>query len=670
MFREEALHFKKHGRYVDAPPGTHDYSDYWHEQYRRVKEGYTVGGVTITGYHYFYLNFCQIKIASEDTGRKRSDFPHFWNGDYNYFWALDIARHGCSEKKYKELNLDIGISNLDGGLDLLVGKARRRGFSYKNAAIPVCAYSVFPESASLICAYDSKYSEETMGMVRNYLSFLDEHTEFVKSRDYLDTRNHVRASYVSYVGGRRVEAGYKSSIRASTFQNNPDAGRGQDPYWVMVEEGGKFPNLIETYNAIKPSTESGNIRTGQIVIYGTSSMDTDGDTKDFIDMFYNPEGYGLLAFDNIWDEDATGNKCSFFFPDYWGKSGYYDEQGNDDVEGAKNYEIDIRETKRKSLSASGLLGHVVERPFSPEEAFLVAFDNDFPTLELKARLNKITEKDAYKKKSTIVELVWGEDGKVTTKIDLKGKLEPIWFYSKDYANPEGAVVIWEPPIPDSPFGYYKICYDPYRQNQATGDSKAAIYVYRGYDDLMNDGDKLVAKYIGRPETYDMADDICLKLAVYYNAEVMIENEVTHPIDYFRHKNMERYLARQPQAAIDASIKHSKVSRVYGMHMSDKLKDTAAKFYKKWLLDTYTFVDGEPIRNLDRIWCPGLLEETIRWNRKGNFDRVSSIFMLMFAIEEDTAALRAAERSQDTIARKLTERYRRIKDAKTNNYAGF
>jgi len=62
-FEEEARNFLKNGSYTNAPRGTFAYKEYWNEQTRRCLEGYEVSGVTITGEHYFYLNFSQIKAT-------------------------------------------------------------------------------------------------------------------------------------------------------------------------------------------------------------------------------------------------------------------------------------------------------------------------------------------------------------------------------------------------------------------------------------------------------------------------------------------------------------------------------------------------------------------------------------------------------------------------------
>ena len=39
--------------------------EYWAERLRRCPHGYTVGDITITGHHYFYLNFVQIKLTAK-----------------------------------------------------------------------------------------------------------------------------------------------------------------------------------------------------------------------------------------------------------------------------------------------------------------------------------------------------------------------------------------------------------------------------------------------------------------------------------------------------------------------------------------------------------------------------------------------------------------------------
>ena len=47
--------------------------------------------------------------------------------------------------------------------------------------------------------------------------------------------------------------------------------------------------------------------------------------------------------------------------------------------------------------------------------------------------------------------------------------------------------------------------------------------------------------------------------------------------------------------------------------------------------------GNMITTIDVLDDPALIDELIRYNRKGNFDRVMALMQLMFQIEEDDGA---------------------------------
>jgi hypothetical protein len=70
-------------------------------------------------------------------------------------------------------------------------------------------------------------------------------------------------------------------------------------------------------------------------------------------------------------------------------------------------------------------------------------------------------------------------------------------------------------------------------------------------------------------------------------------------------------------------------------MVEKLKDAGEKYIKKWLLTERDYdEDGKVLLNLHFIYDPALLEELIIYNRKGNFDRVMALMMVMFQLAED------------------------------------
>jgi hypothetical protein len=96
VFSEEALHFLHNGYYCAAPEGTKDYEDYWDEQEKRILNGYEVGGVRITGRHYYALNFgmmearpLDLKTGKENLHAKKiKTFPRFL--DHQYYLAHEL----------------------------------------------------------------------------------------------------------------------------------------------------------------------------------------------------------------------------------------------------------------------------------------------------------------------------------------------------------------------------------------------------------------------------------------------------------------------------------------------------------------------------------------------------------------------------------------------------
>ena len=698
IFREEAIKFQKNKTYVSAPWGTPDWQDYWETQLDRCIKGYSVfeeDGTEhkITGHHYFYLNFTQIQIVLENeddesaVAEKITQNPDFWDGDYDYFWSLEIARNGLftkntqvpstpeekrewntlqkqirvlkkelknntkNNKEYQELKnkrdeisktvlnrlglkVKPHLDYLDGGYHMIVGKSRRKGYSYKDGAICANVYNTQRNAQIIIGAFEKKflYPKGTMGMASDYLNFLNEHTGWAKSRDYVDKVDHKKASYAEKKNGITVEKGYQSEIFALTFKDNPDAARGKDGKIFLLEEAGAFPNLKDSFNAIVPALGAGRFITGQIIIFGTGG-DMESGTVDYADMFYNPIAYRIMPFINIWDENADNTTCGFFHPVTWNMEGFYDSQGNSDVEGATEFELERRKEKMEAASSSTIVEkHMQEFPFSPSEAFLTVSTNNFPVVELRSQLNKVRSEHLQTTKGTPVYLE-RKEGKVVARPDLEGKLKPIYNYKVKQDDISGCPIIYEYPVDSAPKGLYKIGFDPYQQDE--GSSLAAIYVYKSIHSGTYSKNIIVAEYVGRPQEADDVSRIASMLADLYNAEIMHENEVSHVKNYFRRIKRLDQLAVQPDAVISKNVKASKVARVYGMHMNEQLKDAGEKYIKDWLLQVRDYDEnGNAILNLETIYSIGLLEELILYNRKGNFDRVMAFMQVMFQCQEE------------------------------------
>lgn len=679
VFREEALKFKKYGTYCPDPWGSPDWYSYWQEQRRRCINGYSVGGVRITGDHYFYLNFCPILLTEDTTARKSrkvTDFPDFWDGDYNYFWSREIARNGVAdlgtpeeqeifnefarihvatkeeadkhkaalEKLFKGLQLEVRIEAdyLLGGYNLIVGKSRRKGYSFKNAAIAVKNYHCFPNTTSMFGAYTKEYlyPKGIFTMAMKYVNFISLNTPWIYPRDFVNKpgQGHIKASTLEYRNGVAIETGFLSEIIATTFKDNADAARGKDLYDLFIEEAGAFgsPGLLkDSYKASEDCVMDGDIKTGMITIFGTSG-DMEGGTADYADMHSRPLAYGLMPFQNIWDEDSEDTKCGFFHPITWNMPGHYDEQGNSNIKSAKSVEMAARKVLTDNGASSiDIQKRGQEKPFGPFEAFGTVSLNNFPVLELKKRLDYITKTGTYLTKGTPVNLYYsGEFGKVMADPILDGSAKPIYRQKpEDALQIKGCPIIYEYPAEVPVPGAYKIGYDPYRQDKGT--SLSAIYVYKSVIIGHRTKRIIVAEYVGRPNETDDCNYIARLFAELYNTKIMHENEVTHVKDYFRRRKQLHFLAYQPDEVIKKNVKNSRVKRTYGCHMIDQLKDAGEKYIKDWLTEVLDYdEEGKGITAIDSINSPGLLEELISYNRKGNFDRVMALMQVMFQDQED------------------------------------
>ena len=638
-FSRAGKHFLEHGFYCGDPQGSAAYFEYWAEELRRCAEGYSVGDVSITGHHYFYLNYVQIKLT--DKGNKKIvSFPNFWDGDYEYFWLQEIARNGIDPVDYERLNLSTFVdkAHMNGSRHLIVGKARRKGFSYKNAALVTNTFNTERNSYTLLCAFDKKYlyPKGIMAMVTDNMNFLNEHTGWAKRRQVVDKQNHRRASYLEYMSGQQVEKGYKSEVEAITFKDNPDAARGKDASIVIFEECGAFDNLKASYLATKPTVEDGGITTGQMILFGTGG-DMAGGTIDFESMFYNPEAYNLLPITNIWDDGADHTTCGYFFPAFKNKIGHMDVNGNSDMVGARQSEDAKREQiKRDSKDAGVLDKHITEYPFTPKEAFLQHTSNIFPTATLLEWRNELMRSGMFKSLAVAGHLIQGKDG---VKLKPDDRLRPVLKFPVQRGDDTtGCVVMYQSPYKENgevPRDLYIIAHDPYAQD-GRGQSLGAAYVIKRVNALSQPDDMIVASYIGRPDTQDEYNNTLFLLAKYYNARIGFENDRGEVIPFAkRHKLMQHLLPEVEIFDKTDNVRIRKLGRSYGMSMGSKERKGQAEIYlRDWLKTPRGRNESGEIRlNLHQIYDIALIDELVKYNRRGNFDRVSALMVGMFHLKD-------------------------------------
>lgn len=641
-FQQTAEFYRKHGYYIDAVPGTKDYKDFWSQERDRCLNGFSVGGKQITGYHYHYLNYCPIRQPSKKKKERITDFPMFYDWDYNYFWAVEIARYGIDKKKYESLNLDIDIhpDDLKGGKMIPILKARRKGYSYKAGSMLARNYYHMRETKNYAFAEDKKYLLGSDGMLTKcwgFLSFIDANTPFAQPR-LNDTGMYKRGGYQEYINNTYVDKGRLNSIEGITLKDNPGGLRGLAGELMFFEEAGSFPSLGSAWQIALPTVIEGDIPLGIMIAFGTGG----GNEQDFEsleDLFYNPDANECIRIDNQWDDGASGTYCGFFSPIYLNLQGFIDEDGNSKIEEAKAFEIAERKKRRDAKQTNKLAQYVAERPFSPSEAMLQVSTNEFPTKELHEQYNDVI---ANKRWSI------GTPGDLYHDSKNKIKFEPNYDNKPIYKFPHnkeddltGSIVIYEGPYRNNegvtPSRMYIVCHDPYAHSKsATSSSLGAAYVIkRDNPESPTYSGCIVASYVARPSTLEQYNKNLFLLAEYYNAKIGFENDRGDVIGYAR-KSKKLNMLEEQFKVLDKRQKKANVQRDYGMHMNEQRKADGEYYIADWLNETISVSgDGTKRKRLHTITDPALLQELIKYKKDGNFDRVMAIMIGMYHLKEYT-----------------------------------
>ena len=637
-FRQAAIFFKEHGVYTLAPRGTTDYNTYWDRETDRCLNGYVAeDGDAITGYHYFYLNYCPImKLVEEEyTDRygqqrtKRSrifEFPSFWDGDYYYFNAIEEAE---TEGKH-----------------MAVLKCRQRGYSFKGASMLVRNYELIPGSKNFAVASEQKFlvGDGILTKAWQIMDFVDKNTDWSKQRLTATRMERVSGFKVKDEFGKETEQGYLSAITGITLKNDPERLRGTRGKLVLFEEGGKFPGLETAWQIERPAVETDDgVAFGLLIAFGTGG--TEGAAFDGLkNMFYHPDAFNVLGFPNVWDDNAEGTKCGFFSPSYWNlesKDGLYmDDDGNSKKDDAIERLIAERNKVREGGATQEAIDRFIsERPMKPAEACLELGKNIFPKKLLMDQLTRIRTNTKLQNMKHIVDLSW-DNGLVRATEKKSGDITKYPLKKDD--KPSGSIVIWEYPINDPPFGLYIGGCDPYDHDESFTNSLGSTFIFKRVRAGEAWNDVIVAEYTGRPDTAEEYYENVRKLLTFYNARLLFENERKGIYPYFTNKHCDYLLADQPDKIITEIFKDSKVQRRKGCHMTKQIRAYGEGLILEWLMEEYE--PGHP--NLERIYSEPLLEELIQTDGVKNVDRVIALCMTMIYREELYQVKVAAAKEQN------------------------
>ena len=631
-----AEQYNKTGLYTTSIPGTIEYLDFWQDVKDVCINGFTNSiGQTITGQHFFYLNFCPILGLNEKTGKKSKIFPRFIDLDYEFFHMVEYCR--LHQKS------------------LVAVKGRRQGWSYKAAAICTHEFYFYPDSKAVIGAFFSSFSQNTMNMVVDNSNFINTNTEFRKQRNP-DLKDFIKARYQANVGGVKVWKGYNSEVRAISFKDNPTAAVGLSASWLILDEAGVFNNITDTYGYTEPLIKDGSTYTGVSLVFG-SSGDMDSGSKYFYEMFTNPNKYNMLSFEDPFNPGATigffssatkGRLGKCLNPNSkWYKQPMTDEDGNSNYEAAQDDIEFNRISKRNGLDPKAIHNETTQFPLNWKEAFLRNKGNVFGSPEMLEWLGQLENTPSLRgqaQKGDLFfdkgEIKWRPNDELIYITDFPLRKDP---KSGQSFSTDSCVVIWEHPekqdngeIPN--YLYIAGC-DPYDQDKSESGSLGSFFVYKRFYRADRTHDILVAEYTSRPDTAEQFYENCRKLCMYYNSKVLYENQLKGLKVYFEQKNALQYMCEQPGIIRDM-VKDSRVQRGYGIHMnrgangSSGIKDQCELYLKKWLYEEVSGeTEGTKVCRFQTIKSIPLLKELIAYDRDINTDRVIAVMLCVLQTYE-------------------------------------
>jgi len=607
----------------------------------------------ITGEMYNFLNFGLMSRTEEDATanddaahkEKKDGLPQFFVSQY--WWT-----------KIKEF----AMTN---GLNLVMGKSRRAGWSYQEAIDSANDANLYPNTTNIFAAYDFKYLTKGRAIARmafDQLNFYEEFTPFNRCGRkpsgepvglYKKSLEDLQVAYRKTDG---TPAGYQSKLISVSFANDTDAAIGKDARKIKIEELSNTPNLFEFLNVTEPTTRAGSYKVGMIIGFGTGGS-SEGDWVKFKTWFYNPAEYDAMEFENVWDRNARNTTCGYYKmyiqnlegKTVSGKLGI-DMYGNCDYMSSLEISNAERDIEQKVKTPADFIVYKGQYSNSPDESFGVSNDNDFVTPALLDHISRVEHDpdmkfyiDGWITRSARGQAIFETNSDIHQKGRAIHQFVPHRLFRKS-DDLHGCVRMFYPPETDDagniPNNLYRITYDPVAIDQEKKlirkDTSLNSFKVRMVKTNMNGtrGDIIVASFAGRPERVEVVHRLLVDTADLYNAKILPETDRGNIVATFRKWKRLDLLIKEPSRIFNKKNVDQK-DTVYGMSIGNPgRKADALAYFKDWLYETRGVNGlGEMQYNFHYIFDLPFLEEIRDWNAKDNFDRVSDFLLAMYDNKE-------------------------------------
>ena len=487
---------------------------------------------------------------------------------------------------------------------------------------------------------DKKKMEKTLKMMKVfYFNMPGDYTTYdAKGNEIYTPSPFYRFLTGSWVLGNTLKHTYRKKDSRSEGSESmlelypivtSDAITGDRYAVVFIEEIGLLHFSTQLYSMTRDSLQVDGNNVGRLIMPGTGGdIEKIQDTKT---MFTNPKAFDIYDIPNYWENPS--NRIGLFLSVLYQNRNYKDENGNTKLELAYEYNIRKLEEKIKNESSKSVKDYLLHNPFIPSQIFHSTKYNIFPAEESIERLTEIDTNNLFIKKATVGKLIEDKKAKYGIRFDPDDSITPITRYlgfDQGREDVRGAVVIYEQPPDTIPKGLYIVIYDPVSKDDG-GTSLNSVLVYKSMA-LDNNGmvNTIVAEYIGRRDTLTEAWEIVYKLARFYNSNIFPETNTPGFVDWVRKSKKHGSILEPSPFYLEKETykSYKQDNNRVGFRMTKELKFLADNLINEWYLEVVDpgNMDAgiKPLRVIDTIYSPRLLEETAYYEDGKNCDHISSL----------------------------------------------
>lgn len=556
------------GRFIPSfHPESLDYEQWWDEQIRRCKEGWTDGGYTCTGPYYYHLNLKKINML--DSGNRPTfDHPFYSFEDQELFNDCQMAR---SQGK---------------GIELITG--RGFGKSFDTSSLCEHEFTFYEATEIIVSASVAFFADQTWQKIE---LGLNSQPDDLRLNLLIDKSDHKMAGTKVKVDGKEKKEGSFSKLFKIVYDDDEGRTRGSRPNIHVWEEIGSWSGaagLLDCVKATEPSWWRGSKYTCFPIFIGTGGQMKTGASKDARKMGLDPETYNLLSFQ--YKEQKT---CKFY-PAYKKFEGFYEKSGISDEQGAYDFLVKRRESKKKDIEL--YRQECQEFPFDIHEAFEESGSSNFDKVKLQDQYNLIMRTPSLQ---DLVE---------------RGTLKPIYAGNKIIdvewiSDPQGEFEILKSEHPRKggdgkviPKLYVSGCdsFDAAEDDVRPELSPGCIKVFKRLWKADETGRIFVANLTIRTRNGSEFYMKTLLLNMYFGCQMLYEHTNKGIGSWYITNNYAmKYL--YPRPSLDKIVNNSKSSSVYGLPMPGPVKNHIINLHKEYIDDYST-----------QMWFPSHLDDNMKF----------------------------------------------------------